>query len=153
MTRSIPYKKWSRRDNLVSRNLLRRELERYNRQPFLDVLGMFLQCRPDIISVAEWAREHPDKWMNAIAACAKAAGFADETHVVNDISVSVSNMSDAQLLQRLEEMRIQHSAQSIQPLKAIQPPAIDPASVRISNAQLEISKPVVNSKNRRGAAK
>jgi hypothetical protein len=138
---------------MVMRDQLRRELERYNRQPFLDLLGEFMQCRPDPVSIAEWAREHPDRWMNAVAVCAKAAGFADETHVVNDVRMTIENMSDAQLLQRLEEMRVQHSALSQISRKAIQPPAKEPASVRNSNTHLEHADIVTESKKRERNAK
>lgn len=131
-----PYK-WSPRNNIVNRQELRRELERYNRQPFLDLLAEFMQCRPDPITIALWAREHPDKWMNAIATCAKAAGFADQLEVnSNNTHLHVHELSDAQLLQRLEELRIQHSSDTIQSQTVQSADIKKPAGVRNSNAQL-----------------
>lgn len=96
--------KWDKRDNRISRKELRDTLDRYSRKPFVDALTAFLRCRPDDISVFEWARQHPDRWANAVNVMAKLSGYADQQEINLNIT-DTSQMSDAQLLQRLMDLR------------------------------------------------
>ena len=95
---------WLSRDNLTTRQQLRDKLEQFSRTPFRDVVAHILQCRPDPLSIFEWACKHPDRWANAVAVFAKLGGFVDQQEISLTL-VDPSQMSDAQLLQRLVELR------------------------------------------------
>src|SRR6185437_7116968 len=96
--------KWSKRDNRVTRKQLRERLDRYTRDPFKDVLTQLLQVRPTPEAMFQWALEHPDKWASAVSVMAKLAGYADQQEINLNIT-DTTQMSDAQLLQRLVELR------------------------------------------------
>src|SRR5690349_3061916 len=83
---------WPSAKNLVSREELRSRLEAYSRQPFLDALSALLEVRPDPVSLAMWARAHPDRWANAISVMAKLGGYADQKDVNVNLFTDIQRM-------------------------------------------------------------
>lgn len=102
---------WNSRDNRVSREQLREHIERSYRAPFKDVLATMMQCRPDAINIFQWANEHPDRWANAVAVFAKLAGYHEKIEIEEHKHLHVHELSDAELLQRLSEMRAEPQLQ------------------------------------------
>lgn len=94
----------NRRDNRVTRTQLREAIERNYRTPFKDVLAELMQCRPTPQALLMFAVEHPDKWANAVATMARLSGYNEEI----DVNLHTPDkLGDAQLLQRLSELRIE----------------------------------------------
>lgn len=86
-------------------DLVRQQLHHYNRTPFLNLLAMFMEAAPTPDAIAQFAREKPDRWAQAIAMIAKIAGFAERQEIDHTISVEVNQMSDAQLMDRIAELQ------------------------------------------------
>lgn len=98
---------WPRGRNIVSREELRENLERYSRDPFADVLEALLQARPSTERLLQWAGEHPDKWANAIKVFASLTGYTEKTEEVHThlhAHKHIGKMSDAELLQSMHEL-------------------------------------------------
>lgn len=96
---------WPKRDNKVKRVDVRAQLEMYNRSGFTDILAHFMQCRPTLENTIQWANQYPDRWANAMSIVAKLAGFSEKLEITNNLNINIGSMSDAQLLQQLQETR------------------------------------------------
>jgi hypothetical protein len=96
---------WSERDRRISRNDLRASIGDMSRAPLQDLMAVLLQSCPTEMQLYEWAEAHPDKWVSAIAAMARLAGYSDKLEVDMTHTLNVGNISDADLLQRLQELR------------------------------------------------
>lgn len=79
-------------------------LNTYSREPFLQVLSDLLGCAPDIPVLQAFARENPKEWATAVKIFAELGGFHQKLEIQNNILVEVRNLSDAELLQRRQEL-------------------------------------------------
>jgi hypothetical protein len=101
---SIKLPPFNRQNNRVTRTQLREAIERNYVTPFKDVLSQLMQCRPTPEAILAFALDHPDKWANTVAIFAKLSGYREQV----DINITApEQMGDAQLLQRLSELRTQ----------------------------------------------
>ena len=96
----------------MTREQVEEELSLYTRTPFRNILAEFLECAPTPEAIRHFANASPDKWAIALKAVATLYGYTEKTEVTHDIRISVSRMSDAELLQRASELR---SVLTIQP--------------------------------------
>ncbi len=80
-------------------------LRAYSREPFHDILASLLAAQPDPEAVKEFARKYPDRWAQAVAIFGRLAGFSEKIKVETNITLKVAGMSDAGLLDRLEQVR------------------------------------------------
>ena len=71
----------------------------------MDTLAYLLKCKPDLESVMDFANKHPDRWANAISTFAKMAGYHDKLEIEHNVHFDITNLGDAELEQRLEDMR------------------------------------------------
>lgn len=96
---------FSPRDHRVTRDDLRARIAAYSIDPLQDILAVFLQCQPDALNIHQWACEHPDRWANAVSVFAKLSGYIE--HLAIDVvhRLDPTQLSDAELLQQLVEMR------------------------------------------------
>lgn len=86
---------------------LRRRLQAYDRTPFLDLLGVFLECAPTELDIKAMAKKNPDKWMNAMSQLARTAGFTDKTETTHNVNLNIGQMSDSQLEDRVRHLQQQ----------------------------------------------
>jgi hypothetical protein len=89
----------------INKGAIYQELAKYSREPFMDTLAYLMGCKPDREAVLEFANAHPDRWANAISTFSKMAGYHDKLEVEHNIHMDISRMGDAELEQRLSEMR------------------------------------------------
>lgn len=83
---------------------LRIRLRQYDRGPFLDLLALMLECAPTEADLQRLARSHPDRYINAIGQLARTGGFTDKTEVNHNVNVSVTQMSDSQIEDRIKQL-------------------------------------------------
>ncbi len=74
-----------------------------SREPFRELLEIFLKAAPTSEEVAEVARRAPDRYVQGITMLAKLSGFhekmrVDHTHIVMELT----QLSDAELSERLQ---------------------------------------------------
>ena len=82
-----------------------KELQRYSREPFLQTLAYLLGCMPTKEAVQEFADAHPDRWANSISTFSKMAGYHDKLEIEHNIHLDITRLGDAELDQRLLELR------------------------------------------------
>ncbi len=75
-----------------------------SREPFLELLEVFLSASPTSEEIAEVARRAPDRFVQAVTMLAKLSGFhekmrVDHTHIVMELT----QLSDAELMGRLQD--------------------------------------------------
>ncbi len=80
-------------------------LRAYSREPFHDILASLLAAQPDPEAVKEFARKYPDRWAQAVAIFGRLAGFSEKIKVETNITLKVAGMSDAGLLNRLDQVQ------------------------------------------------
>lgn len=97
--------KWSKRYNKISRTQLRAVVDGYSRAPFQDALAEFLSARPTMENITIWAAAHPDRWANAVALFSKMSGYTEKMEIVQDVFHHIADMSDADLLQKLQDLQ------------------------------------------------
>ncbi len=85
-----------------------------SREPFRQVLELFLQAAPDVDSVAEFAKRYPDRWAQALIMIGKLSGFHERMQVDHEHRhlVAIHEMSDMELMQRLHKVMKQLGIQS-----------------------------------------
>jgi len=86
---------------------VRAKLQRFNREPFLDVLEKILGAAPTIQSIQAFANKYPDRWAQALTIVSKLYGFHEKLEIDQNVHVHVHEMSDADLMHKLEDMRKQ----------------------------------------------
>ena len=87
-----------------------------SREPFRQVLELFLQAAPDVDSVAQFARRNPERWAQALTMIGKLSGFHERMEVSHEHRhlLAIHEMSDMELMQRLHEVMKQLGIQSDQ---------------------------------------
>lgn len=106
---------WSQRDRRLSRDDIRDAVGRLSREPFQDLMSVFLQSCPTELELYEFAMAHPDKWVSSIAAISKIAGYTEKTEIDVAHTINVGSISDADLLQRLQDLRNRLASEAMSP--------------------------------------
>ncbi len=77
-----------------------------SREPFRQVLELFLQAAPDVDDIAEFARRYPDRWAQAVTMIGKLSGFHERMQVDHEHRhlLEIHELSDMELMQRLHEV-------------------------------------------------
>lgn len=97
---------------------IRQKLRQYDRTPFLDLLAAYVECAPTPEAMEAFATKYPDRYINALTALGRLAGFTEKREVEFSGNVNVRQLSDSQLEDRLNEMAAAIGAPMID-LKAI----------------------------------
>mgnify|MGYP003139303123 CR=1 FL=1 len=84
---------------------VRDHLESYSRRPFIEILDYIMGIVPNEMSLQEFADKHPDRWASAISTFAKISGFTEKTEVIGNINVNIHQMGDAQIQDRLAQLK------------------------------------------------
>lgn len=85
--------------------VLQDQFRAYSRSPFIEILARMTDCEPEQHRLQEFANQYPDRWASAIKTLANLAGFHDKLEVSGNITIELAQMGDAQLLDRLEEVK------------------------------------------------
>lgn len=96
---------------LWTANQIREKLRRWDRSPFMDLLGAWLECTPTPEALTAFADRFPDRYASSLLSISKIAGFAERKEVTADISGTVlhkiEDMSDSQLEDHLRSLAYQ----------------------------------------------
>jgi len=116
-------------------------LKNYDRSPFLNLLGMYLELFPSPEALEAFAERYPDKYLMGLHVLARTAGFTDKTEATVQVNVNVRTMSDSQLEDRLarmaSELGIEHK------------PVIDVQAESVGNERSEGVSEVLKPRNPR----
>ncbi len=87
-----------------------------SREPFRQVLELFLAAAPDVDDIAEFAKRYPDRWAQALIMIGKLSGYHERMEVSHEHRhlLAIHEMSDMELMQRLHEVMKQLGIQSDQ---------------------------------------
>ena len=94
---------------LWTANDIRRKLRTYDRAPFIDLLGAWLECGPSAQAIIEFSEKFPDRYASALLAISRVAGFAERREISAEITgkLQLESMSDSQLEDKLRELAYQ----------------------------------------------
>ncbi len=74
-----------------------------SREPFRELLEVFLNAAPTSEEVAEVARRAPDRYVQGVTMLAKLSGFHEKTQIDHThIVMELAGLSDAELSDRLQ---------------------------------------------------
>ncbi len=85
-----------------------------SREPFRQVLEQFLAAAPDVDDIAEFAKRYADRYAQGLVMLGKLSGFHERMQVDHEHRhlVAIHEMSDMELMQRLQEVMKQLGIQS-----------------------------------------
>ena len=83
---------------------IRKDLQSYSRQPFIDILSRIMSCEPTLDALQSFANDHPDRWANAVQTFSRLSGYHDKLEIKGNLNITIQNMGDAELLNELEEI-------------------------------------------------
>ncbi len=81
---------------------LTRQLRRYDRSPFIELLAFWLECAPDAEAVQLFAKRKPDLWVKAMTDLAKISGYTEKQETIH--TIRTDQLSDSQLEDRALEL-------------------------------------------------
>jgi len=101
---------------------IRVDLASLSRDPFRDILTMFLGAQPSEASILSLSKDDPSKWVNAVSVLARLSGYTDKLEVTQNIYARIATMSDSELEDALTKLNstiidvspIQTQAQDLQ---------------------------------------
>jgi hypothetical protein len=82
-------------------------LESMSRGPFRAALARILGCAPSNEAIQAQAERYPDRWGQLTAILARLSGFNEKLEIEGSLNQQVTQMSDAQLLDRLSKLEKQ----------------------------------------------
>lgn len=90
---------------LADGRAIRAAIASYTRDPFQEILALFIEATPQASSIKAFAEQTPDKWAQSLRAMAGLAGYVEqkEVHVQGDLRLRIGQMSDAELLEALQQ--------------------------------------------------
>ena len=91
-------------DKKVDIEQIESDIQNYSRAPFRAELARILGCQPDEQSVQTFAKKHVDRFYQSVAILGRLAGFSDKIEVDGNLSMKVSQWSDAQIMARRDHL-------------------------------------------------
>ncbi|MGI9306582.1 MAG: hypothetical protein ACR2P5_04680 [Gammaproteobacteria bacterium] len=81
-------------------------LRQLSREPFAEVLEMFLDCAPDEDAILELAQSYPERWAQSVTMIAKLAGYTEQATIEHRHSgmIALVEMSDSELHSKMIEV-------------------------------------------------
>ena len=113
----------------IDRDELHARVQALHRGPFRSALARLLEAEPDLESLVDFSKRHPDRWAQAMAILGRLAGYKDEVHTQQDIQITIATMADADLMDELTRLRAQIDA--IDADSTVIPEPDNPATPRI----------------------
>ena len=77
-----------------------------DREVFVKVMADLLACAPSKEEIETWAKKYPDRYFYAMKLVAGMMGLSEKVEYSGTIFHAVVNMSDAELMKSLDEMKI-----------------------------------------------
>lgn len=77
-----------------------------SRDPFKMALAHFLAAEPDIDSINDYSKKHPDRWARAITELTRAAGYLDKRVEEHNFNFNFTNRGDGELIAELQNMGV-----------------------------------------------
>ena len=84
-----------------------------DRGPFMEILAKVLGAAPDAEHLAAFAAWYPDRWAKVVEVFGGLAGFSRLNEVQQHVSVTIHDMSDAELLRALASTTAELRAQGL----------------------------------------
>lgn len=99
---AVPKTPWGRRSATTNEPYynsvaVAKQLRRYDRSPFIDLLASWMECGPSADDIKMFAAKYPDRWAQSMRGLAAMAGYAERVEVDHNITVNIGRMSDSQL--------------------------------------------------------
>ncbi len=91
----------------------------YDREPFREILALFLSVAPTCEALQAFANKHPDRWVQALVMLARLCGYTEELTTDAPIAVHIAQLSDAELMARLAELDRQRTAPQLADVNAL----------------------------------
>lgn len=88
------------------REQLESQILSLSRDPFKMALAHFLAAEPDIDSINEYSKKHPDRWARAITELTRASGYLDKRVEEHNFNFNFTNRGDGELIAELENMGV-----------------------------------------------
>lgn len=85
------------------------EIERLSvgdRSPFVKIMADMIGCAPSSEKIKEWAAKYPDRYFYSLKMLGNLMGLADTVKHEGTVVHAVMNMSDADLMKKLEELKV-----------------------------------------------
>lgn len=79
------------------------KLRQTDRTPFIELLAGWLECAPSADAVKAFAERAPERYVTAIVQIARLSGYAEKHDHMHNHTVNVTNLSDSQLEDQLQE--------------------------------------------------
>lgn len=91
---------------LWSADQIREKLRKYDRTPFMDLLGGWLECAPTPEALVAFADRWPDRYASSLLSISRIAGFAERREVLAELTgkIQVEHLSDSQLEDKLRQL-------------------------------------------------
>lgn len=89
---------------------VRAHLEALSREPFRKALAEWMGAAPTEEDIKEWAKTRPDRWAQGLSIVGRMAGYTDKLEIEGSVHHSIQNLSDAEILQRLRDLRADQDA-------------------------------------------
>jgi hypothetical protein len=77
-----------------------------DRAPFVKMMADMIGCAPSADVIREWAAKYPDRYFYSLKMIGNLMGLADKVEHEGTIIHAVMNLPDADLMKKLEEMRV-----------------------------------------------
>lgn len=91
----------------VGREAIEIALMNMSRQPFRDALATMINCEPSPEAIRAFAEKYPDRWAQGVAIFGRLSGYHERLQVDTTIYSEIQNLSDSQLMTRLQEVERQ----------------------------------------------
>lgn len=85
-------------------DLVRKELENLCRSPFMRELAKVLMSAPSPEAIKAQADKYPDRWGQLLTMLSRLSGFTEKLEIDSNTNLRVTELSDSELMQRLEEL-------------------------------------------------
>lgn len=92
-----------RSDRQFTKRQLAAHLKTLSREPFQEILQMYLDCAPTEEAIQDVAQRSPDKWAQAVVMLSKLAGYTEQIDLRHTHAhfVALLECSDMELMDRL----------------------------------------------------
>lgn len=96
---------WRSQRRIASEDDLHEALQRFNRDPFTDLLTEMIAAIPTPERLKAWAKERPGDWINSIKVLALLSGFTEKTESTQvHKHLHLHKLSDAELITETQKM-------------------------------------------------
>lgn len=79
-------------------------IELAQRTPFMQLLATYLDCVPDRATIAEFAKQYPDRYFKVLALITPLAGYNETVVHEHNHLVEIHGLSDAEIILRRQQL-------------------------------------------------